>query len=54
MARTLTASDRRSLIRLASSMEKGSEERRAILAVCGSTGIMSRSWVRSTATWSSH
>ena len=32
MSRTLTASDRRRLIRLASSMEKGSEERRAILA----------------------
>ena len=32
MSRTLTASDRRRLIRLASTMEKGSEERRAILA----------------------
>ena len=31
MARTLTASDRRSLIRLASTMPKGSEGRRAIL-----------------------
>ena len=32
MPRTLTASDRSSLIRLASTLEKGSEERRAILA----------------------
>ena len=32
MAKTLTASDRKSLIRLASTMEKGSPERRAILA----------------------
>ena len=32
MARTLTASDRKVLIRLASSMPKGSSERRAILA----------------------
>lgn len=32
MAKTLTATDRKSLIRLASTMEKGSEERRAILA----------------------
>ena len=32
MSRTLTASDRSALIRLASTMEKGSEERRAILA----------------------
>lgn len=32
MSRSLTASDRRSLIRLASTMEKGSGERRAILA----------------------
>ena len=33
MARKLTASDRKSLIRLASQMEKGSPERRAILKV---------------------
>jgi len=32
MSKSLTASDRSSLIRLASSMEKGSEERKAILA----------------------
>lgn len=32
MARTLTASDRRSLIRLASTLPKGSPERKAILA----------------------
>ena len=32
MSKTLTATDRKALIRLASSMEKGSEERRAILA----------------------
>jgi len=32
MSRNLTASDRRSLIRLASTLEKGSEERKAILA----------------------
>jgi hypothetical protein len=32
MSRKLTASDRRSLIRLASTLEKGSDERRAILA----------------------
>jgi hypothetical protein len=32
MAKNLTASDRKSLIRLASTMEKGSRERRAILA----------------------
>jgi len=32
MSRTLTASDRKTLIRLASTMPKGSEERRAILA----------------------
>ena len=32
MARTLTASDRKALIRLASTLEKGSDERRAILA----------------------
>ena len=32
MPRRLTASDRTSLIRLASSLEKGSEERRAILS----------------------
>ena len=32
MSRNLTASDRKSLIRLASSLPKGSEERRAILA----------------------
>ena len=32
MPKNLTATDRKSLIRLASSMEKGSEQRRAILA----------------------
>jgi hypothetical protein len=32
MPKTLTASDRSSLIKLAHSMEKGSEERKAILA----------------------
>ena len=32
MARTLTSSDRSALIRLAASLPKGSEERRAILA----------------------
>ena len=32
MAKKLTATDRKSLIRLASTMEKGSQERRAILA----------------------
>ena len=32
MSRTLTASDRSRLIRLASTMEKGSEERRTLLA----------------------
>jgi len=32
MARTLTASDRKALIRLASTLEKGSPERKAILA----------------------
>ena len=32
MPRKLTASDRKSLIRLASSLEKGSPERRAILS----------------------
>ena len=32
MSRTLTASDRKALIRLASAMEKGSPERKAILA----------------------
>ena len=32
MSRTLTASDRKTLIRLASSLEKGSPERRAILS----------------------
>ena len=32
MSRTLTASDRKSLIRLAASLPKGSEDRRAILA----------------------
>jgi hypothetical protein len=32
MSRKLTASDRNTLIRLASTMEKGSEERKAILA----------------------
>ena len=32
MPRFITASDRSALIRLASSMERGSEERRAILA----------------------
>ena len=32
MAKTLTATDRSALIRLASTMEKGSEERKAILA----------------------
>ena len=32
MSRTLTASDRRSLIRLANTLPKGSEERRVILA----------------------
>jgi len=32
MSRTLTASDRKALIRLASTLEKGSEERRAILS----------------------
>ena len=32
MSKTLTATDRSSLIRLASSMEKGSEDRRVILA----------------------
>ena len=32
MAKTLTAADRKALIRLASSMEAGSQERRAILA----------------------
>ena len=37
MARNLTASDRKSLIRLASTMPKGSPERRAILAGLGDT-----------------
>ena len=32
MSRSLTASDRKNLIRLASTMPKGSQERRAILA----------------------
>ena len=32
MAKTITAADRSALIRLASTMEKGSQERRAILA----------------------
>jgi len=32
MSKTLTASDRKTLIRLASTMEKGSPERKAILA----------------------
>ncbi len=32
MSRTITASDRKSLIRLAASLPKGSEERRAVLA----------------------
>ena len=35
MSRTLTASDRKALIRLASTMEKGSPERKAILAGLG-------------------
>lgn len=37
MAKTLTTSDRRSLIRLASTMEKGSPERKVILAGLGKT-----------------
>ena len=39
MPRTLTAADRRHLIRLASTMENGSPERRAILA-----GLKASSW----------
>lgn len=35
MSKTLTATDRKALIRLASSMDKGSDERRAILAGLG-------------------
>ena len=33
MSRTLTASDRKALIRLASTLPKGSDERKAILAM---------------------
>ena len=36
MSRTLTAADRSALIRLASTMEKGSEERRTVLAAASS------------------
>lgn len=39
MSRSLTASDRRSLIRLASTMEKGTPERKAILA-----GLSKKAW----------
>ena len=38
----LTASDRSSLIKLASSLEKGSDERRAILAGLKQAGLNSR------------
>ena len=41
MSRTLTASDRSRLIRLVSTMEKGSSERRAILA-----GMKDEKWLR--------
>ena len=39
MSRTLTAADRSSLIRLASTMEKGSPERKAILAGLSKKGL---------------
>ena len=39
MSGTLTVSDRQSLIRLASTMEKGSEERKAILAGLSKKGF---------------
>lgn len=39
MSKTLTATDRKALIRLASSMEKGSPERRAILAGLSKTAF---------------
>jgi len=39
MARTLTASDRKALTRLASTLEKGSDERRAILSFLKKEGM---------------
>ena len=39
MPRTITAADRSRLIRLASTMEKGSPERKAILAALGKKGF---------------
>jgi hypothetical protein len=42
MAKTLTAADRSALIRLASSLEKGSEQRRVILAALPSSGWVNR------------
>ena len=42
MAKTLTATDRSALIRLASTMEKGSEERKAILAGLSKAKVASR------------
>ena len=44
MSRTLTASDRSALIRLASTMEKGSEERRTILAAATSFDEQVKMW----------
>jgi len=48
MSKALTASDRKTLIRLASSMEKGSEERKAILAGLEKTTVSKsvRDWER--------
>ncbi len=53
MTRTLTASDRRSLIRMASTLPVGSPERKAILAglskkASGSKEARYRSWGKST------
>jgi len=44
MSKTLTASDRSALIRLASSLEKGSDERKAILAGLEKAWGKDRAW----------
>jgi len=51
MSRTLTASDRSALIRLASSLPAGSPERKAILAGLSKTGTARSGWDYSDAEW---
>lgn len=47
--KSLTSSDRRSLIRLASSLPKGNEQRRAILAGLTSANKVAKDWIEKAA-----